>query len=74
MTITFKTSDLGLAAYILMNGVEIIEIKNTRPYTFIFKNTDDTCNKLSVEFLNSESSKFDDSMKKIKLILKNSNQ
>jgi len=74
MTVTFKTSDLGLSAYILMKGVEIVEIKNTRPYTFVFKNENGICNKLSVEFLNSESSKFDDSMKKIKLILKNSNQ
>lgn len=70
----FTTSDLGLSAYILMKGVEIIEVKNTRPFTFVFKNEGNICNNLSIEFLNSEASRYDASMKKIKLILKNSNQ
>ena len=68
----FLTSDIGLAAYLLMKGVSIIRVKNGRPFQFEFENKNNICNKLSIDFLNSESSKFDDSIKKIKLILKNS--
>lgn len=68
----FVTNDIGLAAYLLMKGVSIIRVKNGRPFEFEFENKDNICNRLSIEFLNSESSRFDDSIKKIKLILKNS--
>lgn len=69
----FITSDIGLAAYLLMKGATIVSIKNGRPFKFEFDNKNNVCNNLSIEFLNSESSKFDDAMKKIKTILKNSN-
>jgi hypothetical protein len=68
----FTTTDLALAAYLLMNGAKILSVQNSRPYQFVFENNDNKCNDLSIDFLNSESSKFDDSMKKIKTILKNS--
>jgi len=68
----FTTNDIGLAAYLLMKGVPVVRVKNGRPFEFEFENKESICNKLAVEFLNSESSRFDDSVKKIKLILKNS--
>ena len=68
----FTTSDIGLAAYLLMKGVAVVSVKNGRPFEFQFENKENICNKLSIDFLNSESSRFDDSIKKIKLILKNS--
>ena len=68
----FTTNDIGLAAYLLMKGVPIIRVKNGRPFEFEFENKENICNSLSIEFLNSESSRFDDAIKKIKLILKNS--
>tara|TARA_B100000035_G_scaffold314617_1_gene331446 strand:+ start:8551 stop:8766 length:216 start_codon:yes stop_codon:yes gene_type:complete len=69
----FITNDIGLAAYLLMKSIPVVRVKNGRPFEFEFENKDNICNKLSIEFLNSESSRFDDSIKKIKLILKNSN-
>ena len=68
----FTTNDIGLAAYLLMKGIPVVRVKNGRPFEFEFENKENICNKLSIEFLNSESSRFDDSIKKIKLILKNS--
>ena len=70
----FITNDIGLAAFLLMKGVVIKSVENKRPFVFSFINDDNICEKLSIEFLNSESSRYDDSIKKIKLILKNSNQ
>jgi len=71
---SFTTNDIALAAYFLMMGVKIEHVKNGRPFVFVFNNENNVCNNLAIEFLNSESSRFDDSMKKIKTILKNSNQ
>lgn len=68
----FVTNDIGLAAFLLMKGVPVSAIENKRPYVFCFDNVGSICEKLSIEFLNSESSKFDDAMKKIKIILNNS--
>jgi len=68
----FTTNDIGLAAYLLMKGTPVVKVKNGRPFEFEFENKNNICNKLAIEFLNSESSRFDDSIKKIKLILKNS--
>ncbi len=70
---TFVTNDIGLAAFLLMKGVVIKSVENKRPFVFSFRNEGNICEKLSIEFLNSESSRYDDSIKKIKLILKNSN-
>ena len=68
----FITSDIGLAAFLLMKGIKIISAKNTRPFSFEFDNYNNVCNQLSLEFLNSEASRFDDAMKKIKTIMNNS--
>jgi hypothetical protein len=68
----FTTNDIGLAAYLLMRGAQVKSVQNSRPFVFVFFDEDEVCNKYSIEYLNSESSRFDDSMKKIKLILKNS--
>jgi len=70
----FTTNDIGLAAYLLMKGVSVKSVQNSRPFLFVFLNEKDVCEQYSIDYLNSESSRFDDSMKKIKLILKNSKQ
>lgn len=67
----FVTNSLALAAYLLSKGVTIKKATGGRPFVFIFDDENDVCDQLAIDFLNSESSKFDDAMKKLKIMLKN---
>ena len=68
---TYKTSDIGIAAFIMMKGLKLIEAKrsSTGRFLFTFEDPKSLAPKLAVEYLNSESAKFDANMKNLKNIL-----
>jgi len=68
---TYKTSDIGIAAYIMMKGLRLAEAKraSTGRFSFIFDDPTDLASIFAVDYLNSESAKFDANMKNLKNIL-----
>ena len=68
---TFKTSDIAIAAYLMMKGMKLISAKRERSgrFKFEFDDTNNEADKLAVEFVNSESAKFDAHIKNLKNIL-----
>jgi hypothetical protein len=68
----FKTSDIGLASYILLKGGRLISAKRGRlGYEILFDNSDGSCDTHSVEYLNSEFTKYDMYSKNLRVLLKN---
>jgi len=67
----YKTSDIGIAAFIMMKGLRLVEAKRgpTGRFSFIFDDPGDLANSFAVDYLNSESAKFDANMKNLKNIL-----
>jgi len=68
---TYKTSDIGIAAFIMMKGLKLIEAKRSQSgrFSFVFEDINDLGNSYAVDYLNSESAKFDANMKNLKNIL-----
>jgi len=69
----FQTSDIAIAAYLMMKGVKLLtaDRDSSGRFKFCFEDTHNKCKSLSVDFLNSECSRFDSTMKKLKNILYN---
>ena len=67
----FETSDIGVAAYIMMKGLKLLSATRDRTgrFKFIFDDPNDNGQKLSVDFVNSESAMFDAHIKNLKNIL-----
>ena len=69
----FKTSDLGIAAYLLCKGVRLASAsRGSGRYEFVFEDPDDLCISYSIDYVNSECSRFDAQIKNLKNILKSS--
>ena len=68
---TFKTSDIGIAAFIMMKGLRLSNASRaqTGRFMFEFEDPNDLAKKYAVDYLNSESAKFDANMKNLKNIL-----
>ena len=68
---TFQTSDIGVAAYIMMRGLKLKSATrdNRGRFLFVFEDPDDKGQSLSVDFVNSEAALFDAHIKNLKNIL-----
>ena len=68
---TYKTSDIGIAAFIMMKGLKLQSAtRDSRGrFKFIFEDPDNEGNSLSVDFVNSEAALFDAHIKNLKNIL-----
>lgn len=69
----YITSDIAIASYLMMKGLKLLsaEREKTGRFKFSFDDPNGEGNSLSVEFLNSESAKFDAHVKNLKNILFN---
>ena len=70
----YVTSDIAIAAFLMMKGMKLISATRERNgrFRFEFDNTKQEAGKYAVEFDNSESAKFDAHVKNLKnLIFKN---
>ena len=67
----YKTSDIGIAAFIMMKGLKLLEAKRSSSgrFSFIFEDPNDIGRQYAVDYVNSESAKFDANMKNLKNIL-----
>jgi hypothetical protein len=67
----FVTSDLSLAAFLTMRGLELLRCGKTQigKFEFIFLDKDEVGSKYSIEYLNSDFCKFDHHVRSIKKML-----
>ncbi len=67
----FVTSDLSLAAFLSMRGLELMKCGKTPvgKFEFIFKDNEGLGPKYSIEYLNSDFCKFDHHVRSIKKML-----
>ena len=68
---TFETSDIGIAAFIMMKGL-VLRSATRGPsgrFLFVFDDPNDKGRACAVDYVNSESAKFDANMKNLKNIL-----
>ena len=68
---TFETSDIGIAAYVMMKGLKLLRATRSSGgrFKFVFEDPTDLGPKLAVDYVNSEAAKFDANMKNLKNIL-----
>ena len=55
----YITNDMSIAAFLLMKGCQVIRVEKSNPYVFEFDDNEKKCEKIALEFLSSECSKYD---------------
>ena len=67
----FTTSDIGIAAFIQLRGLKLIECKRLESgkFHFVFEDPEQKCPSLSLEFLDSDFCRFDNNVRNLKKIL-----
>ena len=67
----FLTSDIAIASYLMMKGMTLINAsrEKTGRFKFEFSDPQNLAQKNAVEYVNSESAKFDAHMKNLKNII-----
>ena len=68
---TFQTSDIGIAAFVMMKGLKLKQASRGQGgrFNFLFDDPSGLGPKYAVDYVNSESAKFDANMKNLKNIL-----
>ena len=68
---TFETSDIGVAAYVMMKGLKLRSATRDGRgrFKFIFEDPKNQGGVVAVDYVNSESARFDSIMKNLKNIL-----
>ena len=68
----YETSDLGIAAYLMLKGLELTScsIHATGRYCFEFADPLNIAADLAMEFLKSDFTKYDDNMRTLRKMLK----
>ena len=71
MNNVYSTSDLALAAYLLTKGHRLIVAKKLQSGRYYFELEDENgeCEKLKLEFVNSEFIKYDNNLKMLKKMI-----
>jgi len=65
----FVTADLGLAAFLLTKGAQLVTAgKDRNRYRFVFSEPA-ACQKLAISYVNSEFSRFDSNLKNLKNLI-----
>ena len=66
----FTTADIAIAAFLMMKGMKLISATRERNgrFRFEFDDPNNEADKFAVEFVNSESAKFDAHVKNLKNI------
>ena len=69
-----ETEELALASYFKMKGVKLTSYEQSKErkgkVRFVFFDKKDECEKLEIEFLNSECKKFDSEIRDLKKLLR----
>jgi len=69
----YATSDLSLAAFLLMQGLQLKSAEKTSSgrFKFLFSDPDGKGKLLAMEFLNSDFSKYDNHVRNLKKVIYN---
>ncbi len=67
----FATSDLALAGYLKLRGLELVKVdrSNPRKAVFFFDDTVDVAEQLMLEFANSDFRKYDAEIRALKKLI-----
>ena len=67
----YTTNDIGIAAFLMLKNLQLksCSIEDGGKYVFEFSDPSDLGTSLSIEYLNSECSKFDNQVKNLRKIL-----
>lgn len=67
----YTTSDIGIAAYLQLKGLKLVDCRRleTGKFHFAFEDPENKCSSLSLEFLDSEFCKFDNNVRNLKKVL-----
>ena len=67
----YTTSDIGIAAYLQLKRIKLVECKRleTGKFYFRFEDPQNQCSMLALEFLDSDFCKFDNNVRNLKKIL-----
>lgn len=67
----YTTSDIGIAAYLQLKGIKLVDCRRleTGKFHFAFEDPEQKCSPLSLEFLDSEFCKFDNNVRNLKKVL-----
>lgn len=68
---TFETSDLPLAAFLVMKGLVLITAKKVSgsKFLFVLEDFNNEADKLALEYINSDFCKFDNHIRSIKKLI-----
>jgi hypothetical protein len=68
---TYTTSDIGIAAYLQLKRLKLIDCRRleTGKFHFCFEDPESVCPGLALEFLDSDFCKFDNNVRNLKKIL-----
>jgi Uri superfamily endonuclease len=70
----FPTEDLGLSGYLIMIGVPMkSHKKNGDRVCFYFDDSEETCSRHHIDYINSEFRKFDSVLRDLKKLVKRGN-
>ncbi len=71
MSKDFVTNDIGLAAYLLMKKMSLLEckIEKSGKYFFRFSDSQSQAYAFSLEFINSECNQFDNHLRNLRKLL-----
>lgn len=71
MSNNYRTSDIAISAYLMMKGYTLVSAGKSASgkYNFLFDDPDDTAEKVALEYLNSDFSKFDNYLRNLKKII-----
>ena len=67
----YTTSDIGIAAFLQLRGIKLVECKRLESgkFHFAFDDPQSQCPSLSIEFLDSDFCRFDNNVRNLKKIL-----
>jgi hypothetical protein len=67
----FTTSDLPLAAFLVIKGLSLVKAKKAYngKFEFVLDDPDEVADELSIEYINSDFCKFDNQIRSIKKLL-----
>jgi len=68
---TFETSDIGIAAYVMMRGLKLCKANrgSNGRFNFVVDDKNNLGSTFALDYVNSETAKFDAHMKNLKNIL-----
>ena len=67
----YTTSDIGIAAFLQLRGIKLVQCKRLESgkFHFAFEDPEGKCQMLSLEFLDSDFCRFDNNVRNLKKIL-----